>query len=74
MILIKETEDRQLVLFNALGEIVAQHPKQPGRYKRVIMPQHYAGLPTIPSDGPTNSPPVERRPLHIYEQYTGGVA
>ena len=49
MLLIKETEDRQLVILNGLGEVVAQHRKLPGRYKRAIVAAHYAGLPVLAS-------------------------
>jgi hypothetical protein len=47
MLLVKETEDRQLIILNALGEVVAQHHKLPGRHKRVIVAAHYAGLPVL---------------------------
>jgi transposase len=47
MLLVKETEDRQLVILNALGEVVAQHRKLPGRHKRAIVAEHYAGLPVL---------------------------
>lgn len=47
MLLVKETEDRQLIIVNGLGEVVAQHHKLPGRYKRAIVTAHYAGLPTL---------------------------
>jgi hypothetical protein len=47
MLLVKETEDRQLVMLNAFGEVVAQHRKLPGRHKRAIVAAHYAGLPVL---------------------------
>jgi hypothetical protein len=47
VLLVKETEDRQLVILNGLGEVVAQHRKLPGRYKRAIVAAHYAGLPVL---------------------------
>ncbi len=47
MLLVKETEDRQLVILNAFGEVVAQHRKLPGRHKRAIVAEHYAGLPVL---------------------------
>ena len=47
MLLVKETEDRQLIILNGLGEVVAQHHKLPGRHKRVIVAAHYAGLPVL---------------------------
>lgn len=45
MLLVKETESREVLILNGLGELVAQHPKQPGRHKRVMVPAHYGGLP-----------------------------
>ena len=83
MLLVKETEDRQLIILNGLGEIVAQHPKLPGRYKRAIIAAHYAGLPllarqkppaqalqtpSVSGVGPGDAPQVEVRPLSVYGQ------
>jgi hypothetical protein len=47
MLLVKETEDRQLIIVNGLGEVVAQQRKLPGRHKRAIIAEHYAGLPVF---------------------------
>ncbi len=44
MLLVKETEDQQLIILNGLGEVVAQHRKWPGRNKRIVVAAHYAGL------------------------------
>lgn len=52
MLLVKETEDRQLIILNGLGEVVAQHTKLPGRHKRVIVAAHYAGLPVLARSAP----------------------
>src|SRR5436190_22091238 len=52
MLLVKETEDQQLIVLNAFGEVVAQHRKLPGRYKRAIVAAHYAGLPVLASRTP----------------------
>jgi transposase len=52
LLLVKETEDRQLVLVNALGEVVARHRKLAGRYKRAIIAGHYAGLPVVAVKAP----------------------
>lgn len=84
MVLVKETEERQLIILNALGEVVASHRKLPGRYKRVIVAAHYADLPALvskampaqaiqhfPSAGAglaVPAPQVEVRPLSIYGQ------
>jgi len=40
MLLVKETEDRQLIILNGLSEVVAVHRKQPGRHHRVIVAEH----------------------------------
>ena len=32
---------------SAFGEVVAQHRKVPGRHKRAIVAEHYAGLPVV---------------------------
>jgi transposase len=84
MLLVKETEDRQLIIVNGLGEVVAQHRKLPGRYKRAIVSAHYAGLPALATRaGPAHARQagpdetgrfalpavqVEIRPLCIYQQ------
>ena len=47
MVLVKETEARQLLMLNAFGEVVAKHRKLPGRHQRVIVAEHYAGLPVL---------------------------
>lgn len=52
MLLVKETEDQQLIILNAFGEVVTQHRKLPGRYKRAIVAAHYAGLPVLASKTP----------------------
>ena len=52
MLLVKETEERQLIILNGLGEVVAQHRKLPGRHKRVIVAAHYAGLPVLARQSP----------------------
>jgi len=52
MLLIKETEDRQLIILNGLGDVVAQHRKLPGRHKRAIIAEHYAGLPVLARQTP----------------------
>lgn len=52
MLLVKETEDRQLIILNGLGAVVAQHNKLPGRHKRAIVAAHYAGLPVLARSAP----------------------
>jgi transposase len=82
MLLVKEMEDHQLIIINGLGEVIARHPKAPGRHKRIIIREHYAGLPRLEPKRqsaqaiqlPTASgleldrsvPQVERRPLSVY--------
>jgi hypothetical protein len=51
MLLVKETEDRQLIIVNGLGDVVAVHRKLPGRHKRAIIAEHYAGLPVLARKG-----------------------
>src|SRR5713101_5264004 len=77
MLLVKETEDRQLIILNAFGEVVAQHHKLPGRHKRAIVAEHYAGLPVLAAKASRAqaiqtpalpAPRVEVRPLSIYGQ------
>jgi len=82
MLLVKETEDRQIVIVNGLGDVVARHPKAPGRHKRIIVREHYAGLPRLERRGQSPqaiqlgaapgfeldlpAPQVESRPLSVY--------
>jgi transposase len=47
MLLVKETEDRQILIFNAFGEKIAEHRKLLGRHKRSVVDAHYAGLPVL---------------------------
>ena len=83
MLLVKETEDQQLILLNPFGEVVAQHRKLPGRFKRAVISAHYAGLPVhTPKLRPAQAiqsvdtfdilslpaPQVEIRSLSIYDQ------
>ena len=75
ILLVKETEDRQLIILNAFGEVVAQHRKLPGRHKRAIVAEHYAGLPVVAAKTSQAiqtpalpAPQVEVRPLSIYGQ------
>lgn len=83
MLLVKETEDGQLLILNGLGEVVAQHRKWPGRHKRIVVAAHYAGLPVLARSAPAHQafqspspaatlhgvlPHVEARPLSVYAQ------
>jgi len=44
-VMVKETEDRQVILVNAAGEVMAQHPLLRGHHQWSVDPAHYAGLP-----------------------------
>jgi hypothetical protein len=44
-VMVKETEDRQVILVNAAGEVIAQHPLLRGHHQWSVDPAHYAGLP-----------------------------
>jgi hypothetical protein len=44
-VLVKETEDQQIILVSATGEVIAEHPLLQGRYQSSVDPLHYAGLP-----------------------------
>jgi transposase len=45
ILLLKETEEGWLLIFNAQGEQVAEHRLLPGHRQRAIVEAHYAGLP-----------------------------
>jgi transposase len=51
-LLVKETEDRRLLLFDAAGEVVAEHRLLRGRHQWSMNPDHYAGLPAAVSRPP----------------------
>lgn len=44
-VMVKETEDHQVILVNAAGEVIAQHPLLQGHHQWSVDPAHYAGLP-----------------------------
>ncbi len=58
-LLLKETEDRWLLVFNARGEQVAEHRLLPGYRQRAVVEAHYAGLPGIPLPHPIESASVQ---------------
>jgi transposase len=79
MLLVKETEDRRILLFNAAGELVAEHDLLHGHHQWSVNPAHYAGLPAAVSRPPRVHlafqagpglaiPEVEQRPLSVYAQ------
>jgi transposase len=76
MLLLKESEAGWLRIYTAEQQLVAEHRVVNGRYQRVILAEHYAGLPL---SSPRRSPPlarqliqpelspaVEGRPLSVY--------
>ncbi len=78
MLLLKESEDGWLRIYTAEQSLVAEHRLVSGRYQRVILASHYAGLP-LPRPArlpplarqvirPELAPAVEARPLSVYAQ------
>lgn len=76
-VLVKETETRELLILNGLGEVVAHHPLLSGRRQRSVVEDHYAALRPPVTDPPTRppglplmlicaAPQVEVRPLSVY--------
>jgi len=45
MLLLKETEDRRLLIYTAEQILVAEHRIPNGRHLRLLLDEHYAGLP-----------------------------
>lgn len=86
MLLLKESEEGWLRIYTAEQQLVAEHRLAKGRYQRVIVAAHYAGLPQqIPKrkaalarqvDTPDRrvqpdlAEVVEARPLSVYAQLT----
>lgn len=82
-LLVKETEDKRLVLFDAAGLQVADHPLLSGHHQWSVQGSHYAGLPAAMSRVPRKAlafqsqgvsvwetpPEVEQRPLSVYAQF-----
>jgi transposase len=78
-LLVRETEDRRIVVVDAAGEVIADHALLRGHHHWSVNPSHYAGLPAAVSRPPrvhlafqdgTNraAPEVEQRPLSVYAQ------
>ena len=78
-LLVKETEDRCILLFDGAGELVAEHGLLHGHHQWSVNPAHYAGLPAAVSHPPRvhlafqdgtglTAPEVEQRPLSVYAQ------
>jgi len=80
---LRETEDRQLIIFNAQDDEIARHQLLDGRNQRIAVPAHYenirkgpgpakrSGATQLPSlQGRSPAPDVEARPLNWYDQVT----
>jgi transposase len=77
-LLLKETEDGWLRIYTAEQTLVAEHRLVQGRFQRVVLEAHYAGLPLVQPGRPPAlarqvihpelAPAVEARPLSVYAQ------
>lgn len=56
MLVVKETEARELLIFNAQGDLLAQHALLAGRRQRSVQAAHYA--PLLPNKIGSNTPPT----------------
>jgi len=72
-LLVKETEDRQVLIFDPYGQLVATHRLLSGYSRLSMIPEHYAGLSgaaakPAPLSSPfvRTSPQVEARDLAVY--------
>jgi len=83
-LLVKETEQEQLLIVSVEGEVIAHHKLAAGRGQRVMQAEHYQSLwpkaqpqqlslPTFSlfHIGTQNAPPVEVRPLSVYDEVLG---
>jgi len=83
-LLVKETEQEQLHIVSVEGEVIAHHKLADGRGQRVMQAEHYQSLwpkaqpqqlslPTISlfHTFTQNAPPVEVRPLSVYDEVLG---
>lgn len=79
-LLVKETEQEQLLIFTPTGEEIARHPLAWKAHQRLINPDHYQSLwPTrvrqIRSVHPAlngwEAPAVENRSLSVYDEVSG---
>jgi transposase len=78
MLLLKETEEGWLRIYTAEQNLVAEHRLVNGRFQRVVLKAHYAGLPQAQPGRPPAlarqviqpelAPAVEARPLSVYAQ------
>lgn len=82
LLLVKETEQDELLVFNTQGDEIARHRLASGYGQHVVEPAHYQGLVTKPaksgasqvpfiqgaSSAQVDVPQVETRPLSIYQE------
>ena len=81
-LMVKETEGREVLIVNGVGEIVAQHRLLSGRRQRSVDPAHYQTLypaktPAVPQRKylpviVDDAPVVEVRPLSLYAALVEG--
>jgi len=80
-LLVKETEQEQLLIISVDGQVIARHKLVYGRGQRVVQADHYQplwpkaqpqqlSLPTVSlfQTITQNAPPVETRPLSVYDE------
>jgi transposase len=71
---VRETEDRQLIVVNAVDQEIARHRLLEGHHQRAMVAAHYESLdprthpPQHPVAAQGAAPQVESRPLSWYEQ------
>ena len=84
-LLLKETEQGELLIFTLAGQPLAQHRLAVTHQQRIIVASHYAGIPFRTAPGTSaqtqqqpalppqplilDAPIVEARPLQVYEQW-----
>ncbi len=83
-LLVKETEQGELIMLTLSGEEIARHSLVAGRHQRIILAAHYQSLVTrqpsaarpgalqvspvqLAMPGLADAPPVEVRPLSLYD-------
>jgi hypothetical protein len=77
MLLLKETEEGCLRIYTAEQSLVAEHRLVSGRYQRVLVESHYAGLPGLPQPQPRPRPrrstPLARQVILIQPELAPAV-
>jgi hypothetical protein len=82
-VMVKETEQEELIIFTLPGDEIARHPRSYGHKERISQAEHYRSLwpqkslpvkqePPAPVQFSLwDAPDVQKRPLSIYEAVTG---